>query len=151
MSIVRDDFDRRRWVSLRRDSFGRVDVGTYAWCLMGNHFHMIVEGALADISKALHRLNGVYAQRFNSRHIRTGHLYEQRPGIRVIGDDEYLENGCDYLRANPVRAGLCEKPDDWPWAGGDFYASEPLRCTAARAGAHEQSGETSPSRPFSWR
>ncbi len=120
MPIVEDDFDRRRWVSLRRDAFGRFEIATYAWCLMTNHYHAIVEGSLTDISRALQRLNGVYAQRFNARHVRTGHLYEQRPDIRLVADDEHFENGCDYVRANPVRAGLCMRAGDWPWAGSDF-------------------------------
>jgi REP element-mobilizing transposase RayT len=118
--IVRDDFDRRRWVRLRRQSFARFDIGTHVWCLMTNHYHLLVEGKLTDISRALHRLNGMYAQRFNTRHDRSGSLYEQRPRIGPIGEDEHLEAAQAYVRANPVRAGLCTTPADWEWSGGDF-------------------------------
>jgi REP element-mobilizing transposase RayT len=119
-SIVLDDFDRRRWVWLRQDAARRFELITYAYCLMTNHYHWVVEASLEQVSRAAHRLNGIYAQGFNLRYARTGHLFGQRPDLRRIEDDEYLEDACDYVRANPVRAGLCARPADWPWSGSDF-------------------------------
>jgi len=118
--IVLDDFDRRRWMSFRADAATRFELITYACCRMGNHSHLVVESALAHVSLAVHRVNGLYAQTFNRRHARTGHLYEQRPAFRTVGDDDYLEGACEYVRANPVRAGLCRDPAEWRWAGSDF-------------------------------
>jgi REP element-mobilizing transposase RayT len=62
-------------------------------------------------------LNGVYAQRFNRRHARYGHLFAGRYGSRVIEGEEYLERACAYVLLNPVRAGLCGQAADWPWSG----------------------------------
>jgi putative transposase len=118
--IVVDEFDRRRWVSLREEAAVRFELITYVYCLMTNHYHWIVEASLKQVSLAAHRLNGIYAQGFNRRHGRTGHLYEQRPDLRRVEADDYLEDACDYVRANPVRAGLCVRPGDWPWSGSDF-------------------------------
>jgi putative transposase len=87
-----------------------------AYCLMPNHFHLVVACDLGDLSSAMHHLNGTYAQRFNRRHERTGHLFEGRFGVRVIDDEAYLNEVCAYVLANPVRAGLCESVDDWPWS-----------------------------------
>jgi putative transposase len=147
--IVLDDRDRERWLALRRDSAARFGLVTHAYCLMTNHYHLVVESAMHQISLALHRLNGGYAVGFNRRHLRSGHLYGQRPQLRTIESDEYLHAACAYVRANPVRAGLCSRPGDWRWAGSDVYAgAADGRCTGASAGAHEQSGEESPPRPL---
>lgn len=119
-AIVADDFDRRRWLALRADAAARFELITYAYSLMTNHYHWIAEASLDQISRAAHRLNGIYAQGFNRRYGRTGHLYGQRPDVRTIEADDYLEDACDYVCANPVRTGLCDRPGDWPWSGSDF-------------------------------
>ena len=62
-------------------------------------------------------LNGVYAQAFNGRHARCGHLFGERFRARVIRDEEHLYEACRYVVANPVRAGLCGQATDWPWSG----------------------------------
>jgi hypothetical protein len=65
----------------------------------------------------MHRLNGVNAQRFNRRHGRRGHLLDARCSTWMIRSDRHLEAACHYVLANPVRAGLCAGPEDWPWSG----------------------------------
>ncbi len=84
---------------------------------MTTHFHLVVEAPLAAVSTGMHRLNGPYAQRFNKRHGRTGHLFEGRFGVRVIESEEYLAAVCNYVIENPVRAGLCDHPAEWRWSG----------------------------------
>lgn len=91
-----------------------------AFCLMPNHFHFVVESTLRQLSQGMHRLNGVYAQGFNGRYERVGHLFQNRFDARVIEGDEYLEAACRYVLENPVRAGLCATVHDWPWSGGSF-------------------------------
>lgn len=118
--IVADDFDRRRWMSLREEAAARFELITYVYCLMTNHYHWIVEASLQQVSLAAHRLDGLYAQGFNRRHARTGHLFAQWPDIRTIEDGDYFEDACDYVRANPVRSGLCTRSADWRWSGSDF-------------------------------
>jgi REP element-mobilizing transposase RayT len=63
----------------------------------------------------MHRLNGLYAQRFNRRHGRVGHLFQNRFSAHVIESDEHLVSAILYVGDNPVRAGLAERPADWPW------------------------------------
>jgi len=83
---------------------------------MGNHYHLVVETGLARLSRALHRLNGVYAASFNDRYARAGHLFGDRFSGRVIEDEAHLRATCDYVAANPVRAGLCATAAEWPWS-----------------------------------
>jgi putative transposase len=68
----------------------------------------------------MHLLNFRCAQRFNDRHERRGHLFQERFHTRVIRDDEHLGNACDYVLDNAVRGGLCVSRDEWPWLGGEF-------------------------------
>ncbi len=63
----------------------------------------------------MRHLNGRYAQRFNRRHGWSGHVFAQRYSAYVIRDARHLEQACAYIAANPVKAGLCETDEDWPW------------------------------------
>jgi putative transposase len=89
----------------------------HAYCAMPNHFHAIVEAELKRVSWGFHRINGTYAQRFNERYGRVGHLFQSRFHAKVIGDDDHLGNACEYVWSNPVRSGLCAEARDWPWSG----------------------------------
>ena len=100
---------------------GRV-VATHEWrchafCLMTTHYHLIVETERSKLSRGMQVLNGRYAQLFNQRHDRDGHLFRARYAVYVIEDEVGLEASCLYVLENPVRAGLCEKPSDWHWSG----------------------------------
>jgi len=98
----------------------RFPLTCHIYCLMPNHFHLVLEGKLDNVSAGMHQLNGLYATRFNRRHERTGHLFQGRFGLRVIEDESYLEDACRYVLENPVRAGLCERAEDWPWSACRF-------------------------------
>ena len=115
--IYRDDHDRLFFLALFGDVVRRNEWIVHTFCLMTNHYHLVVESLRDELSAGLHRLNGVYAQRFNGRHLRTGHLFGDRFWSGLIEDDEELEETCAYVLANPVRAGLCDEPADWPWSG----------------------------------
>ena len=116
-AIVRDDFDRLLFAKLLRGTITEFGWGCRAWCLLTNHFHLVLEARRSDVSAGMKRLNGLHAQRFNSRHGRRGHLFQDRFASWVIDDDDYLEVACEYVLANPVRAGLTDRPEDWRWAG----------------------------------
>ncbi len=88
----------------------------HAYCLMPNHYHLLVETPRANLDDAMQRLNGTYAMRFNRHHERTGHVFQGRYGSKLITDDSYALTVVRYLAANPVQAGLCVAPEDWPWS-----------------------------------
>jgi putative transposase len=107
------DFERQL---LRvRDEF---EWTLHAYCLLPNHYHLIVETSRSDLSSGMQRLNGRYAQRFNQRYDRVGHVFQNRFKSYVIDSEEHYERAVAYVLANPVEAGLCERIEDWPWATG---------------------------------
>jgi putative transposase len=91
---------------------------------MNTHYHVVVETTCLALSTGMKRLNGRYAQGFNERHERSGHLFGDRFWSGVVESEEYLEAACVYVIWNAVRAELCEAPEDWPWSwsryGFDF-------------------------------
>jgi putative transposase len=111
-----DDEDRRTFLALLASATNRHRWQFHTLCLMTTHYHFVLESARAALSTGMQWLNGVYAQRFNKRYDRQGHLFGGRFGSRVIEDEEYLRSACDYVLLNPVRAGLCERASDWPWS-----------------------------------
>jgi REP element-mobilizing transposase RayT len=116
-AIALDDDDRRRFLRLLAEAVEREAWHCYAFCLMPNHYHLVVDAFLTSLSRGLHRLNGSYAREFNDRHERSGHLFGNRFAAWVIRDENHLRNACAYVQHNPVRAGLCEDADEWPWGG----------------------------------
>ena len=115
--IFHSDDDRRFFVGLFADVVQRHDWLVHAFCLMTNHYHLVVEALRDDLSAGLRSLNGVYAQTLNRRYSRKGHLFGDRFWSGLIGDEDELRDTCAYVLANPVRAGLCVEPADWPWNG----------------------------------
>ena len=150
-SIAADDHDRRAFVALLNGARRQNSWQLLAYCLMPNHFHLVVLSALERLSRGMHFLNSRYAQRYNTRHDRAGHLFQGRFGARTVDGEEHFSTVCEYVLDNPVRAGLCATPADWPWLGGELLSDYAVAWTGESAGAHEQSGETSPLRPFSRR
>jgi putative transposase len=114
--VFRDDDDRRFFLRLLAAVVARDHWHCYAFCLMTTHYHLVVEATLARLSAGLQRLNGVHAQRFNRRHGRHGHLFGDRFHAWLIEDEDHLENTCEYVLQNPVRAGICKTAEDWPWS-----------------------------------
>jgi putative transposase len=116
LAIYRDDDDRRLFVRLFRAACAAYKWDAHAWCLMTTHYHMLVGATREKLSMGLRWLNGVYAQRFNRRHRRKGHLFGDRFWSSVVEGDHHYPTACRYILLNPVRAGLCDLPEQWPWS-----------------------------------
>jgi putative transposase len=116
-SIAYDDEDRRLFLALLGETVRRDGWDCHVFCLMPNHYHVVVATELWRLSAGARRLNGVYARAFNERHTRSGHLFGDRFAAFAIRDDAHLRGACAYVLHNPVRAGLCDHPDEWPWSG----------------------------------
>ena len=115
--IYLDDIDRKTFLTLLGSVVVLHDWTCHAFCLMTTHYHLIVETDQPNLSRGMRRLNGGYAQSFNERHDRRGHVFGGRYSVYVIDRDDHLEASCLYVLENPVRAGLSEKPSEWPWSG----------------------------------
>lgn len=114
--VFRDETDRRLWLETLGRTAGRFGWLVLAYCQMGNHFHLLVETPQPNLSRGMRQLNGVYAQRFNRRHGRVGHVFQARFHATMIERDEHMLAVSSYLPLNPVRAALCSDPADWRWS-----------------------------------
>ena len=100
-----------------------------AYCLMPNHFHMIVRPALAEhLSKWMQWLMTSHVRRYNKHHNAVGHVWQGRFKSFIIQDNEYLINAIRYVEANPVRAGLVNKASDWAWSSHKETIGERKQC-----------------------
>ena len=118
--IAHDREDALRFVELAGSVIVRFKWLCHAFCLMPNHHHFLVEAARDNLSAGLHRLNGVYARHYNDRYGRWGHLFGDRFWSRPLQDEDEIARTAIYIVYNPVRAGLCEHPREWPWLGSRY-------------------------------
>jgi putative transposase len=93
-----------------------ADWEVLAYCFMPNHYHLVLDAEITELSLAMHRVNGVYAQRFNRVHGFRGHLFQGRYHAEPIRDEAHLPASLRYVLLNPVRAGLCQRPEAWRWS-----------------------------------
>jgi REP-associated tyrosine transposase len=114
--IVRDDHDRQAFLSIFAHTVDRSDWLCHTYCLMDNHYHLLLEVPLGNLSLGMRHLNGVYAQRFNRRYERSGHLFQARYRSILVEKNAYLLSVCRYIDLNPVRAGIVQKPEDYQWS-----------------------------------
>ena len=114
--IFLNDIDRKTfldtlcWVAER---FGWL---CHAYCLMDNHYHLLIETPKPNLSLGMRQLNGVYTQRFNRLHKRVGHLFQGRFKAILVERDNYLLELCRYIVLNPVRAHMVISVDQYPWS-----------------------------------
>jgi putative transposase len=115
-AIFKDDGDRELFLTTLWQVSERFHWLCHAYCLMGNHYHLVIETPDGNLSKGMRQLNGVYTQAFNRRHHRVGHLFQGRfKGILVQKESHYLEV-CRYVVLNPVRAKAVKQPREWAWS-----------------------------------
>ena len=124
LAIYIDDSDRERFLAVLASVVARYRVLCHAYCLMGNHYHLLLETPEANLSRAMRQLNGVYSQGFNRCHRRSGHVFEGRFHAQVVDKQAYLRAVCRYIVLNPVRAGLVVHPREWPWSSYAATAGE---------------------------
>ena len=114
--IFVDDHDRTWFLTLLTRLVAKEAWQCLAYCLMSNHYHLVLSVPEASLSYGMQRLNGLYAQSFNNRHNRRGHLFGARYRLTFIETEVHLVEACRYVVLNPVRACLCHRPGDWAWS-----------------------------------
>src|SRR3954466_1537135 len=108
LHIYLDDVDRRQFLVILAAVVERYDLRCHAYCEMSNHYHLALTTREANLSRAMQQLNGDYAQWWNWRHERVGHVFQGRFNAQVVQDGRYLANVCRYIVLNPVRAGIVD-------------------------------------------
>lgn len=126
--IFLNDDDPKRFLLLLGKVARKYAWSIYAYCLMGNHYHLVLRLAEAGLSRGMCELNTAYALGFNARYQRINHLFGRRFWSEHITTDAYLFEAIRYVVQNPVRAGFCGSCDEWPWSS--------YRATVGLAKAH---------------
>ena len=115
-AIFRNDSDRALFLNILAQAVKRYHWLCHAYCLMDNHYHLLIETPDGNLSRGMRQLNGVYTQAFNRLHKRAGHLFQGRYKAILIQKDSHLLEVIRYVVVNPVRAGLCTNPQHYPWS-----------------------------------
>jgi REP-associated tyrosine transposase len=127
-AIFRDDQDRRVFLDILANATRRYNWLCHAYCLMDNHYHLLIDTPDGNLSIGMRQLNGIYTQRFNQRHNRVGHLFQGRFKAVLVQKDSHLLEACRYVVLNPIRVKRVQKPEEWIWSS---YAA-----TAGRTRPH---------------
>ncbi|ADE13452.1 protein of unknown function DUF1568 [Nitrosococcus halophilus Nc 4] len=114
--IYQDDADRKIYLGVLGEVCKRFNWVLHAYCLMDNHYHLLVETPDGNLAKGMRHLNGVYTQRFNARHKRVGHVFQGRYKAILVQKEAYLLELARYIVLNPVRARKVRSAKDWPWS-----------------------------------
>ena len=125
--IFEDESDRRLFLSLLSKGLSDYDAVLYAWCLMGNHVHLLIRAPIERLSQLMKMVLGTYARRFNEKTARVGHLFQSRYGSEPITDDEYLLTVIRYIHENPRKAGLAST-EAYPWSSYGEYIGSAWLC-----------------------
>jgi REP element-mobilizing transposase RayT len=115
-AIYEDDDDREKFLVLLERVARRYGWLFYAYCLMGNHYHLVMQIAEKGLSRGMSELNTSHVVTYNLRHGRINHLFGRRFWSELITTDAYLLGACRYVVQNPVRAGLCASCDESSWS-----------------------------------
>ena len=115
-SIDEDDIDRECFLKICEQVVENFNWICHAYCLMTNHYHLIIETPDGNLSKGMRQLNGVFTQASNRRHRRSGHLFQGRYKAVLVDADAYLLELTRYVVLNPVRARMVVDPGEWPWS-----------------------------------
>lgn len=114
--IFKHDGDRKLFLDTLAQVNKRLHLICHAYCLMDNHYHLVIETPDGNLSKGMRQLNGIYTQSYNKQHGRVGHLFQGRfKGILVQKDSHFLEV-CRYIVLNPVRANTTSHPRHYKWS-----------------------------------
>lgn len=113
--IFRGESDRKRFLAYLETAVIRYKAVIHVYCLMNNHYHLLMSTPAGNLSQILRHINGAYTVYYNKRHHRFGHLFQGRYKAILVEADEYAGELSRYIHLNPVRAGLANLPEGYPW------------------------------------
>lgn len=119
--IFNGDQDNQSFFELLKEAVEQWKIRIHAFCLMSNHYHMLIETPRGNLSRAMRHINGVYTQRYNRRWKRDGHIFRGRYKAILVEDEAYLVELLRYIHLNPVEAGLVKKPEAYKWSSHSRY------------------------------
>lgn len=122
--IFRTATDYELFLGILGDTAGRFGLIIHAWCLMPNHFHILLETPGANLCDAMKRFLGLYTVRFNRTHKRVGHLFQGRYKALLVDKDNYFLELSRYIHLNPVKAKLAQTPEDYRWSSMRYFLKD---------------------------
>jgi putative transposase len=114
--VFRDNADRHAFLRRLGEVVERCEWRCLTYCLMDNHFHLLVMTPQPNLAAGMQRLNGQYAQRHNRKYGQSGHLWQGRYHSELVERDAHLLEAVRYIAMNPVQSGLCDRPAAWRWS-----------------------------------
>ncbi len=123
-NIFRDEQDKLRFLETLQTKKQRDRFYLHAFCLMGNHVHLMINEGTEDLSKIMKRINVSYVYYFNQKYKRVGHLFQDRFKSENVEQDRYLLALARYIHQNPLKAGMVKKVSDYKWSSYNSYMYE---------------------------
>lgn len=119
--VFKSQRDQEKFLSYLESATERYGAAVHVYCLMDNHYHLLMETPAGNLSQIMHHINGAYTTYFNAKRERSGHLFQGRYKAILIEADEYAKELSRYIHLNPVRAGVCDIPEEYPWSSCRYY------------------------------
>ncbi len=113
--------DREKYLTYLESAHHRYGAIIHVYCLMGNHYHLLLETSRGNLSKVVHHINGAYTTYFNIKRGRSGHLFQGRFKGILVEKDAYCRELSRYIHLNPVRAGMVKSPLEYPWSSYRYF------------------------------
>ena len=120
-SVFRSDFDREQFLSYLQSAQERYGAVIHAYCLLNNHYHLLLETPRSNLSQILHHINGAYTTYFNVKRSRAGHLFQGRYRAILVEKEEYAHELSRYIHLNPYRAGMVKNINRYRWSSYPYY------------------------------
>jgi len=124
-TIFEDDEDGNRFMQTLEEYQKKSEFKLYAYCLMGNHAHLLVKEEKEDLGVAMRRIGASYVYWYNWKYERCGHLFQDRYKSETVEDDQYFLTVLRYIHQNPVKAGLIKEAADYTWSSYREFLGTP--------------------------
>lgn len=119
--IYLDEVDHKKFLEYIANAKERYKIYVYAYILMSNHYHLLIETTQENLSKMMHYVNGSYTSYFNCRHKKSGHLFQGRYKSILVDKEAYFMELTRYIHLNPVRAHIVDAPGEYEWSSYQEY------------------------------
>ncbi len=120
-NVFKNKRDREKFLEYLESASQRYDAVIHVYCLLDNHYHLLVETPSGNLPQIMRHINGAYTTYFNVKRKRSGHLFQGRYKAILVDADEYAKELSRYIHLNPVRAYMAETPEDYEWSSYQYY------------------------------
>ncbi len=128
--LFEDDEDREKFIETLRNARTKSGCAIYAYCLMGNHIHLLLHEKEEGIGIIMRRIGASYVYWYNWKYKRCGHLFQDRYKSDAVEDDKYFLTVLRYIHQNPAKAGLVKKAEEFKWSSyGDYMSGKGITDT----------------------